>query len=103
MYGTFWALVPPLVAIVLALITKEVFSSLFVGILLGSLFINGFAPVATIDTVLNDGLVTAVADHAGLFVFFVVLGALVALVNMSGGAAAFGVLPRGAERAVRSV
>ncbi len=90
MYGTFWALVPPLVAIVLALITKEVFSSLFVGILLGSLFINGFAPVATIDTVLNDGLVTAVADNAGLFVFFVVLGALVALVNMSGGAAAFG-------------
>ena len=67
LYGTFWALVPPAVAIVLALITKEAFSSLFIGILVGALFQCNFAPVATLDTIINDGFVTAIADSAGIF------------------------------------
>ena len=86
LYGTFWALVPPAVAIVLALITKEAFSSLFIGILVGALFQCNFAPVATLDTIINDGFVTAIADSAGIFL----LGIVVALINASGGSAAFG-------------
>ena len=92
MIGTFWALVPPIVAIVLALITKEAYSSLFIGILVGALFYTGFAPVATLDTVLNDGFIAALADswNAGIFFFLVLLGIMVALVNAAGGSAAFG-------------
>ncbi len=99
MYGTFWALVPPVVALVLALITKEAYSSLFIGILVGALFQCNFAPVATLDTIVNDGLVTAIADNAGIFLFLVILGAIVALVNAAGGSAAFG---RWAERNIKS-
>ena len=92
MYGTFWALIPPVVAIVLALITKEAYSSLFVGILVGALFCTDFAPVATLDTILNDGFIAALADswNAGIFFFLVLLGIMVALVNAAGGSAAFG-------------
>ncbi len=99
MYSTFWALVPPVVAIVLALITKEAYSSLFVGILVGALFACDFAPVKTLDTIVNDGLVTAIADNAGIFLFLVILGAIVALVNASGGSAAFG---RWAEKNIKT-
>ena len=99
MYGTFWALVPPIVAIALALITKEAYSSLFVGILVGALLHCRFAPVATLDTIINDGLVMAIADNAGIFLFLVILGAIVALVNASGGSAAFG---RWAEKNIKS-
>ena len=99
MYGTFWALVPPIVAIALALITKEAYSSLFVGILVGALLHCRFAPVATLDTIINDGLVTAIADNAGIFLVLVILGAIVALVNASGGSAAFG---RWAEKNIKS-
>ena len=92
MVGTFWALVPPIVAIVLALITKEAYSSLFIGIVVGALFYTGFSPVATLDTVLNDGFLAAMADawNAGIFLFLVLLGTLVALINAAGGSAAFG-------------
>ena len=92
MVGTFWALVPPIVAIVLALITKETYSSLFVGILVGALFVGGFNPVASLDTMLNDGFLGAIADgwNAGIFMFLVLLGIMVALVNAAGGSAAFG-------------
>jgi len=90
MYGTFWALVPPIVAIVLALITKEAYSSLFLGIVVGALFACGFNPVGTLDMVINDGLISAIADNAGIFLFLVLLGVIVALVNSSGGSAAFG-------------
>ena len=90
MYGTFWALVPPLFAIALALIIKEAYSSLFLGVLLGGLFVASFNPVTTLDTVINDGLITAVADNAGIFIFLVLLGIIVALVNRSGASAAFG-------------
>ena len=90
MYGTFWALVPPIIAITLALITKEAYSSLFIGVLVGALFSCEFAPVATLDMIVNDGLVAAVADNAGIFLFLVFLGVIVALVNAAGGSAAFG-------------
>ena len=90
MYGTFWALVPPVIAITLALITKEAYSSLFIGVLVGALFSCEFAPVATLDMIVNDGLVAAVADNAGIFLFLVFLGIIVALVNAAGGSAAFG-------------
>ena len=92
MAGTFWALVPPIVAIVLALITKETYTSLFVGILVGALFVGGFNPVASLDTMVNDGFIGAIADgwNAGIFMFLVLLGIMVALVNAAGGSAAFG-------------
>ena len=90
MYGTFWALVPPIIAITLALITKEAYSSLFIGVLVGALFSCEFAPVATLDMIVNDGLVAAIAGNAGIFLFLVLLGIIVALVNAAGGSAAFG-------------
>ena len=90
MYGTFWALVPPILAIVLALITKEAYSSLFIGVLVGALFCSGFSPVGTLNTVVSDGLVSAIEGNAGIFLFLVLLGIIVALVNLSGGSAAFG-------------
>ena len=90
MYATFWALVPPVIAIGLALITKEVYSSLFVGIIVGGLFAADFKPVAAFDTVVGEGLISAVEGTAGIFVFLVVLGVIVALVNKAGGSAAFG-------------
>ena len=88
--ATFWSLVPPVVAIVLALITKEVYSSLFIGIVVGALFYNNFNVVGTINSVVNDGLISAVNGTAGIFVFLVILGILVALINKTGGSAAFG-------------
>lgn len=88
--NTGWALLPPIVAIVLALITKETYTSLFVGIVVGGLLVAGFAPVATVNTIVNDGLIPAVGDNAGIFIFLVMLGIMVALVNVAGGAAAFG-------------
>ncbi|MBP5314084.1 MAG: Na+/H+ antiporter NhaC family protein, partial [Eggerthellaceae bacterium] len=89
-FGTFWALVPPLVAIILALITKETYISLFVGIVVGGFLVAGFQPVAALDQIVNTGLVPAVADNAGIFVFLVILGIFVCLIGMSGAAAAFG-------------
>ena len=88
--GTFWSLVPPLVAIVLALITKEVYSSLFAGIIVGSLFYNNFNVVGTVDTIVQDGLIASVSGTAGIFVFLVILGIMTALINKAGVSAAFG-------------
>ena len=99
MYGTFMALVPPVVAIVLALITKEAYSSLFIGVLVGALFQCSFAPVDTLDTMLNQGFVSAIEGNAGIFLFLVLLGIIVALVNASGGSAAFG---RWAEKNIKT-
>ena len=90
MTGTFWALIPPVIAIVLALITKEVYSSLFIGILCGGLFAGGFNFLKTVDHIINDGLIAAVKDSAGVFIFLVILGVLVALINKTGAANAFG-------------
>ena len=99
MYGTFWALVPPFVAIVLALIIKEAYSSLFIGVIIGAMFCASFDPVATLDTALNDGFIAAIEDNAGIFLFLVLLGIIVALVNASGGSAAFG---RWAEKNIKT-
>ena len=90
--GTFWALVPALVAIILALITKEVYSSLFIGIVIGALFFTGFNPVAAFEQVVNGGLIKVLSDsyNVGILIFLVVLGAMVALLNKSGGSRAFG-------------
>ncbi len=92
MYATFWALVPPIVAIVLALITKEVYSSLFVGILVGGLFYSGFDFEGTFTHIFNDGFVAVLSDsyNVGILIFLVILGAMVSLMNRAGGSAAFG-------------
>ena len=88
--NTAWSLLPPVIAIILALITKEAYSALFIGVLVGGLFTCGFAPVATLDTIVNDGLIAAISGNAGIFLFLVLLGIIVALVNAAGGSAAFG-------------
>lgn len=91
-YGTFWAVFPPLLAIILALITKEVYSSLFLGILSGGLIYSGFNLEGTIVHVFSDGFISSVADsyNIGILFFLVLLGALVAMMNKTGGSAAFG-------------
>lgn len=90
LYGTVWALLPPVIAITLALITKEAYSSLFIGIVVGALFAKGFSLIRALDMIVNDGLVAAISDNAGIFLFLVLLGIIVALVNAAGGSAAFG-------------
>ena len=91
-FASFWALVPPIIAIVLALITKEVYSSLFIGILSGGLIYSSFNLETTMIHVFQDGFISTVADsyNIGILIFLVLLGALVAMVNKSGGSAAFG-------------
>ena len=88
--NTFWALVPPVIAIALALITKEVYSSLLIGIIFGALLSTSFNLIGAIDNVVNQGFIPAVADTAGIFIFLVLLGIVVALVNKCGGSYAFG-------------
>jgi Na+/H+ antiporter NhaC len=88
--GSFWALLPPIIAIGLALITKEAYSSLFIGILSGAVLANRFEPLGTVDTVINNGLIAAVSGTAGIFIFLIELGAIVSLVNKAGGSKAFG-------------
>ncbi len=88
--GTLWALLPPVIAIGLALITKEVYSSLFIGILSGALLYSDFSFTGTMDSLINDGLISAVSGSAGIFIFLVELGIIVALINKAGGSAAFG-------------
>jgi len=97
--GTIWALLPPIVAIVLALVTKQAYASLFLGVVVGGLFACNFAPVTALDTVISDGLVSSIEGNAGIFLFLVILGIIVALVNASGGSAAFG---RWAEKNIKS-
>ena len=88
--GSLWALLPPVIAIGLALITKEVFSSLFIGILSGALLYSNFSFTGTMDAIINDGLISAASGTAGIFIFLVELGIIVALINKAGGSAAFG-------------
>lgn len=101
--GTFWSLVPPLVAIALALITKETYTSLFVGIVVGALLLAGGNAIDTLnyvvgatvgdgDDAVSVGFISALADpwNVGIFMFLVILGIMVALINAAGGSAAFG-------------
>ncbi len=97
LYGTFWSLIPPIVAIGLALITKEVYSSLFIGIVIGGILYSiGSSDYnlfeGTVRHVLYDGIIANLADsnNVGILVFLVMLGVIVCLMNMSGGSAAFG-------------
>ena len=92
MAGTFWSLVPAIIAIALALITKEVYSSLFIGIVIGGVFYSGLSFSGFLTHVFSDGLVKQLSDswNVGILIFLVVLGTMVALMNKAGGSAAFG-------------
>ena len=91
-YQTFWSLLPPIIAIALALITKEVYSSLFVGIIVGGLLYSNFSFEGTLLHAFNDGIVASISDpyNVGILVFLVILGTMVMLMNKAGGSAAFG-------------
>ena len=101
--GTFWSLLPPIVAIVLALISKEVYSSLFLGCLVGALLVSNFRPWETLVQLVegDNGIVTTVSDsgNIAIIVFLVVLGIMVDLMNKTGGSEAFG---RWAKKAVKT-
>ena len=90
LFGKFWALIPPIIAIALALITKEVYSSLFIGIVVGGLMASHFNFTSGMDYIICNGFADAVSGTAGIFVFLVILGIMVVLMNKSGGSAAFG-------------
>ncbi|MBR3807577.1 MAG: Na+/H+ antiporter NhaC family protein [Lachnospiraceae bacterium] len=92
MYATFWALVPPVVAIALALITKEVYSSLFIGIVAGALFYSNFNLETAYTTMLSEGFIASLSKsgNVGILIFLVVLGSIVVLMNKAGGSAAYG-------------
>ena len=91
-YNTAWALLPPVIAIALALITKEVYSSLFLGIVVGGLLYSNFGFEGTVLHVFEDGIISVLSDsyNVGILVFLVILGAMVCLMNKAGGSAAFG-------------
>ena len=90
--NTAWALTPPIIAISLALITKEVYSSLFLGMLTGALLNVKFDTVAGINQLFPDGIMAVLSDkwNVGILVFLVILGTMVQLMNRTGGSAAFG-------------
>ncbi len=89
-FGTILSLLPPVIAIILALITKEVYSSLFIGILAGAVMYANFSPAGTVDAIINDGIIASVKSSAGIFIFLVILGTIVALINKTGASTAFG-------------
>ena len=90
--NSFWSLLPAIIAIALALITKEVYSSLFIGIVVGGLLYSGFSFTGTIEHVFVDGMIAQLSDswNVGILIFLVVLGSMVMLMNRAGGSAAFG-------------
>ncbi len=90
--NSFWSLLPAIIAIALALITKEVYSSLFIGIVVGGMLYSGFSFTGTIQHVFVDGMITQLSDswNVGILIFLVVLGSMVMLMNRAGGSAAFG-------------
>jgi len=102
-FGTFWSLLPPIVAIALALISKEVYSSLFLGCLTGALLVSNFKPWDTLVTLMGDkfGLISNLGDPGdmGIIIFLIILGIMVDVMNKGGGSAAFG---RWARKHVRS-
>ncbi len=91
-YATAFALLPPVIAIALALITKEVYSSLFIGILVGGLLYSNFSFEGTVLHVFEDGIASVLSDsyNVGILIFLVILGSMVCLMNKAGGSAAFG-------------
>ena len=97
--GTIWSLAPALLAIVLALIFKEVYSALFAGVVLGACFITQFTLTDTVDFVVNKGLIEGMQATTGVFIFLVILGAFVCMINKTGAAQAFG---QWAQRNIKS-
>lgn len=91
-YSTFWSLLPPIIAIGLALITKEVYSSLFIGILAGALLVANGNPVTAITTMVGDGFISSLSDswNVGILMFLVILGIIVVVMNKAGGSLAYG-------------
>ena len=94
LYATAWAILPPLIAILLALITKEVYSSLFLGVLLGAVLYAGADFDGIINHLVNDGIIASLSDswNVGILIFLVVLGIIVALMNVTGGSKALSIL-----------
>ena len=92
LFGTWWSVVPPLIAIVLALITKEVYSSLFLGVLVGGILFAGASFTGILDRVFVKGILASLSDsyNVGILIFLVILGSMVVLMNQSGGSGAFG-------------
>lgn len=101
MVGTFWSLVPAIVAIALALVTKEVYSSLFVGILIGGVFYSGLSFPGFFNHVVQDGFIAQLSDswNVGILIFLVLLGIMVALMNKAGGSRAFA---EGAKKRIKT-
>ena len=91
-YATIWALVPPVMAIALALFTKEVYSSLFFGIIAGGFLYSGMNFEKAVNHIFEDGLIAVLSDESnvGIIIFLVILGIMVCLMNRAGGSAAFG-------------
>ena len=98
---TVWALTPPLIAILMALVTREVYSSLFLGVLTGAMLNRDFDPVNGINRLLPDGIITVLSDkwNIGILLFLIILGTMVQMMNRTGGSAAFGLW---ASRHIRS-
>ncbi|HHV95619.1 MAG TPA: Na+/H+ antiporter NhaC family protein [Clostridiaceae bacterium] len=92
LYATFWSIIPPIIAIALALITKEVYSSLFIGIVFGALLYANFNPLNSYTAIFSEGFISSLADswNVGILIFLVVLGTIVCLMNKAGGSAAYG-------------
>lgn len=89
-YASIWALLPPVVAILMALITKEVYSSLFLGIVIGAILASKRSLAKFLDNIVVKGLTNSISQTSGIFIFLIVLGILVVLINHSGGSKAFG-------------
>lgn len=91
-YSTIWSLLPPIIAIGLALLTKEVYSSLFIGIVAGSLLVSNGNPVNALTTMVKDGFISSLSDswNVGILMFLVVLGIIVIVMNKAGGSKAYG-------------
>ena len=92
LFATGWAVLPPLIAIVLALITKEGYSSLFIGVVTGAVLYAGADFDGILNHILKDGLIASLGDawNVGILIFLVILGIIVAMMNLSGGSKAFG-------------
>ena len=88
--NTFWTLVPSIVAIVLALVLREPHVSLFIGAALAAFLLAGLRPVAAVDAFVNCGLLTAIAENAGIIAFVVILGVIIQIIRKTNGSAAFG-------------
>lgn len=89
-YASFWALFPPVIAIFMALLTKEVYSSLFLGIVVGGILGSAGSLSKVLDNIVNQGIINSISQTSGIFIFLVVLGIMVVLINHSGGSKAFG-------------